>query len=293
MYREIQPLTEDETTLIEKKINEYADSMAPSEPHTEEEQLIFKITDENAAVIGGCVVNIHAWGRAVLAQLWVDERYRRMGIGSMLIRAAENAAKEKNCYYICLGTLDFMARPLYEKHGYRVFTVNHDFPKGHTGWSMSKRLDRNISDYTPVNHSAEERYHVMSGTKDDARIISEGLDRYCEPYLAPEDNDDIPINKKLVDKDGSLIAAVLAEVDADLSTDVNGVWVEKPYRNQGFGSYLLREVEREAKENGSYLLIGAACDWNIAFFMKSGYVVRGTLEDYPKGHTAYEIEKRI
>ena len=293
MNYKMKPLTEEEEDLIEKKINEYADSMAPSEPHTEEEQLVFRITDGASSVMGGCVVNIHAWGRAVLAQLWVDEQYRHQGFGSMLIRAAEKAAREKGCYYLCLGTLDFMARPLYEKHGYRVFTVNHDLPRGHMGWSMSKRLDQCISEYVPANNSAEEHYKVEPGGREEAKIIDEGLDRFCDQFMAPIENDDIPINKKLVDKDGNLIAAVLAEVDADQSTDINGVWVEEPYRNQGIGSYLLSAIEHEAKEKGSYLLIGNACDWNIDFFKKNGYTVRGELPDYPRGHTAYEIEKRI
>ena len=289
----MKPLTEEEESLIEKKINEYADSMAPSEPHTEEEQLVFRISDKERKVIGGCVVNIHAWGRAVLAQLWVDGQYRHQGLGSMLIRAAENAAREKGCYYLCLGTLDFMARPLYEKHGYRVFTVNHDLPRGHTGWSMSKRLDQDLPEYVPANNSAKEHYRVEPGGREDAEIIDKGLDRFCAQFMAPDENDDIPINKKLVDKDGNLIAAVLAEVDADKSTDLNGVWVEEPYRNQGIGSYLLRTIEQEAKEKGSYLFIGDACDWNIDFFKKNSYTVRGELSDYPRGHTAYEIEKRI
>ena len=101
MSFEIKPLTREEEDLIEKKINEYADTMAPSEPHTEEEQLVFKVSDEEGIVIGGCVLNIHEWGRAVLAQLWVVEQHRRHGLGSMLIRAAENAAREKGCYYLC------------------------------------------------------------------------------------------------------------------------------------------------------------------------------------------------
>ena len=293
MNYEIKPLTEEEESLIEKKINEYADSMAPSEPHTEEEQLVFRITDEDRNVIGGCVVNIHAWGRAVLAQLWVDKQYRLHGLGSMLIRAAEKAAREKGCYYLCLGTLDFMARPLYEKHGYKVFTVNHDLPRGHMGWSMSKRLDKGLPEYMPTNNSAKEHYTVEPGGREDAKIIDEGLDRFCDQFMVPDENDDIPLNKKLVDKDGNLIAAVLAEVDADKSTDINGVWVEEPYRNQGIGSYLLNVIEHEAKEKGSYLLIGNACDWNIDFFKKNAYTARGELPDYPKGHTAYEIEKRI
>ena len=93
MKYEIKPLTEEEETFIEEKINVYGDSMAPSEPHTEEEQLVFKVEDEDKNVIGGCVV------RAVLARLWVDGQYRHHGLGSMLIRAAENAAREKNCYF--------------------------------------------------------------------------------------------------------------------------------------------------------------------------------------------------
>jgi len=52
---EIRPLTEEEETFIEEKINVYADSMAPSEPHTEEEQLVFKVEDEDKNVIGGYI----------------------------------------------------------------------------------------------------------------------------------------------------------------------------------------------------------------------------------------------
>ena len=293
MNYEIKPLNTDEVKLIENKINDYADYMAPAEPHTEEEQLVFKIEDAEKNVIAGCVVNIHSWGRAVLAQLWVAEQYRKQGIGSMLIRAAETAAREKGCYYLCLGTLDFMARPLYERHGFKVFTVNNDLPRGHTGWSMSKRLDIDIPEYVPENNSAMVQFKVEPGSKEDAKIIDEGLDRFCDQFMAPDENEDIPLNRKLVDESGNMIAAILAELDADMSTDVNGVWVEEPYRNQGIGSYLLGEVEREAKEKGSYLLIGNACDWNIDFFRKNGYTLRGTLPDYPKGHTAYEIEKRI
>ena len=40
MKYEIKQLTEEEETFIEEKINVYGDSMAPSESHTEEEQLV-------------------------------------------------------------------------------------------------------------------------------------------------------------------------------------------------------------------------------------------------------------
>ena len=253
MKYEIKPLTEEEETFIEEKINVYADSIAPSEPHTEEEQLVFKVEDEDKNVIGGCVVNIHAWGRAVLAQLWVDGQYRHHGLGSMLIRAAENAAREKNCYYLCLGTADYMARPLYEKHGFHVFTINKDIPMGH---------------------------------------VDKGLDEFCEEVV-PDKHEYITLSKKLIDADGNLIAAVICGIDEDDTAFVDGIWVEERYRRQGIGSWLFSEIEREAKEKGAYVILSYCCDWVSAFFFQNGFTPRGKLENYPKGHTAYELEKRI
>lgn len=289
---EVKPLTEEEEDLIEKKINEFADSMAPSEPHTEEERLIFKIADEEGKVIGGCVLNIHLWGRAVLGQLWVDGRYRHHGLGSMLIRAAENAAREKNCYYLCLGTADYMARPLYEKHGFRVFTVNRDIPMGHVSWSLSKRLDKGIPDYLPTDNTAAARYHAEPGSGEDAKTIGKGLGEFCEEVV-PDKHAYIPLSRKLVDVDGNLVAAVISGIDGDDTAEIDGIWVEERYRRQGIGSRLFGEIEREAKKNGAYVILSYCCDWVSGFFFRNGFTPRGELPDYPKGHTAYELEKRI
>ena len=286
------PLEKGEEEQINEKISAYADSMAPPKPHTEEEQLIFKAEDGDGKLVGGCVVNVHAWGRAVLAQLWVDGPWRRHGLGSALIHAAENAAREKGCYYLCLGTADFMARPLYEKHGFRVFTVNRDIPMGHLSWSLSKRLDKGAPDYVPMDNSAAERFSVRSGSSEDAKLIGKGLEDFCVEAV-PDKHEYIPLSKKLVDEDGRLIAAVIAGVDEDDTADLDGIWVEEPYRGQGVGAYLLREIERELEENGAYAILAGCCDWVSGFFLKSGYTVRGELADYPKGHTAYELEKRL
>ena len=59
------------------------------------------------------------------------------------------------------------------------------------------------------------------------------------------------------------------------------------------GSWLFSEIEREAKEKGAYVILSYCCDWVSAFFFQNGFTPRGKLDDYPKGHTAYELEKRI
>ena len=293
MYYEIKLMTEEEEDLLEEKLGEYLDTMASSEPCTPAgEKLVFKAEDAEGNVAGGCAVNIYAWRRAVLGMLWVDERHRKTGLGSMLIRQAEEAARGKGCYYLCLGTTDFQARGLYEKHGFRVFTVNKDIPKGHESWSLSKRLDRPMPEYIPVNNSAEQLYTIRPGTKEDAKIIENGLDLYCRQFVQDE-HDYIELNRKLTDGEGTMIAGIIAGVDEDCTCDIDSIWVEEPYRKQRLGTHLLREAEREAKENGAYVVVTNACDWNVGFFLKNGYTVRGELEDYPKGHRAYELEKRI
>ena len=293
MQYEIRPLTEEDEAFIEKKIGEYAYMMAPPEPGTpEEERIIFRAEDKDGSFAGGCVVNVHEWGRAVLALLWVEDRHRKTGLGSVLLKAAERAARERGCHYMCLGTKDFMARGFYEKHGYTVFTVNRDFPKGHEGWSLSKRIDKEMQNYVPTNNSAAERFAVRPGGKEDVKIIEAGFERYNGQFV-PDGHDDIPTGRKLVDANDNMIAGVIAEVDGWDSCDIGGIWVEEPYRKQGLGTYLLGEVEREAKENGAYVLFTYCCDWVYGFFRKNGFTARGTLPDYPKGHTAYELEKRI
>ena len=285
------PCEEGEDDLIEEKVGAYADSFASLGPHTEEEQLVFKAEDDGK-IVGGCIVYVHQWGRAVLACLWVDEQYRWQGLGSMLIRRAEDAAREKGCYYLCLGTIDFQARPLYEKRGFQIFTTTENIPRGHRSWSLSKRLDRATPDYVPTHNDAAARFEIQPGTKEDGRIIDDGLDRYSDAF-APDEREETELNRKLVDADGRLIAGIVAEVGCWSECDLDSVWVDEAHRGQGLGSRLLHEVEREAKEAGAYIMLTYACDWNVGFFTKNGYTVRGVLEDYPKGHRAYELQKLI
>ena len=289
-YR-LLPCEEGEDDRIDEKVGAYADSFAPPEPRTEEARLVYK-AEADGKIIGGCIVNVRQWGRAVLACLWVDEQYRGQGLGSMLIRKAEDAAREKGCYYLCLGTCDFQARPLYERHGFTVFTATENYPRGHDCWSLSKRLDRAYPDYVPTNNDAARRFEVQPGTKEDGRIIDDGLDRYCDQFT-PVECEQTELNRKLVDADGSLIAGIVAAVGCWHACNLDSIWVKEAHRGQGLGSRLLRDIEREAKEAGAYIVMTCACDWNVGFFQKNGYTVSGVLEDYPKGHRAYELQKLI
>ena len=86
---------------------------------------------------------------------------------------------------------------------------------------------------------------------------------------------------------------MIAEADKGEMGYVNAVFVEEPLRCQGLGTRLLREAEAFAKENGAPMILTSAGDWNVDFFKKNGYQLRGELRDVPKGHDCYELYKNL
>ena len=150
MKYKIEDLTKEEAGYIGEKIN----GIVPREVDAEEEEFVLKIENETGEIIGGCIATAYEyhWSRMFLNDLWVDERYRHHGIGSMILHEVERIAREKGCRVVTLGTASFMARPFYEKHGYTVFTTLKK-PNGYLSYSLVKYLDRDTLEYVPSNNS--------------------------------------------------------------------------------------------------------------------------------------------
>ncbi len=293
MKYDIKPCTEEDEDFIEEKLDAINHSIVPPEEDGENEDIVFKIADDEGNTIAGCILVIGSWKIAELDIIWVDEKYRRKGLGSALIREAEKAARENGCYVMILGTFDFQARPLYEKHGYSLCGTVRDFPRGHENYTLIKRLDQ--SDQEPsLSKDLPTRFEISPGNEDDAEFIIKGLDEYNTSQAARKHKKYIPLEKKLLDADGNLIAAIFAGVGRWNSFEIDMIWVDEPYRNQGIGSELLAETEREAKEHGAYFALAEGLlDWQTGFFKKNGYMTVGTLNDCPKGHCMHVLEKRF
>ena len=72
--------------------------------------------------------------------LFVAEHLRREGVGSKLLKAAEQEAVRRGCKYAFVDTFSFQAPMLYEKHGYKeVFTLN-DYPYTGKRYYYTKEL---------------------------------------------------------------------------------------------------------------------------------------------------------
>ena len=275
---------------IEKLVCDYYFSLVPKVLDIEGEEMICKkVVDKDGNIIAGCTGYIYPWGMMYIDDMWVDEKYRRQELGSNALQAVEKVAKEKGCYLITLGTFDFQARPYYLKHGYTVFATHKDCPKGHEDYELFKRLD--VEHTKRVCKTIE--YEILDGTDDDSDYICDQLDYgFNAKHLEVADHGYIKINRKLINKDGKVVAAIMAGVN---ELDVGWIWkmwVDEEYRHQGLGTRLLKHFEKVAKQKGATVITAPEIfDWNVDFFVKAGYKVFGELQDYPKGHTYYLIEK--
>ena len=289
MKYETMPFVEGDADFLEAKIDAFTDSILPPEEGAEDAYALLKITDEAGELIAGCIVEIDRWKVADLDTLWVDEKHRRQGLGSALIREAERVARGKGCCAMTLGTFDFQARPLYEKHGFTVCGTLRDWPRGHEDYLMIKRLDRPCEGYVPAKVC---RYEIQPADEEDAEAIDAGLGEYNNAQV-PYDHEWISLGKKIADDAGNTVAGCLAGVQGWHCAIIEMIWVDDALRNQGIGSRLLDEIEREAKENGAHTAIAVAFDWSLPFFEKNGYAMAGIREDVPKGHSRYTLQKRL
>ena len=287
-YR-IIPCAEGDDELIAEKLNTITDSKIDFEDTIEDELVVFKVADSDGNIIAGCNLIINCWRIADLDILWVEERYRRQRIGSALIREAEHTAREKGCRFMTLGTFDFRAKPLYEKLGFTVCGIIENCPtEGHTHYDMIKRID------TPSDESAAASctFEIQPGDEDDAEYIDDKLVEYNWSQV-PAVHDFEGIGRKIQGCNDEPAAAGFAGVNFWNIAFLEMLWVDEPHRNQGIGSCLLSEIEREAKEKGACIVMIDARDWNVEFFKKLGYTVYCTLEDYPNGHSKYKLQKRL
>lgn len=96
--------------------------------------------NESGHIIGGIQASPH-WNYCVIELLWVSKENRNTGLGHQLMHELEHYAKEKGFQSIRTETLDFQAKPFYEKLGYKVYGQIDNAPKGHSTYFLIKEIE--------------------------------------------------------------------------------------------------------------------------------------------------------
>ena len=285
MKLEVKPCGENDTELIWEKAFE----QAPTEENAEQETLVFKAIDDNGAFIGGCVLGIDQTKAAEFERLWVAERYRARGVGSALIRTAEQAARERGCRTVLNAyCFDFQkAKPLFERLGYRLIGVAKDWPKGHEGYTLIKTLKDIPRESVSAELFGQAGFAVVPGSDRDGASIASELEAYNRAF-APRSHEYFDTDKKIVNEKGEIVAGCIAGVSGWDTLHIDAFWADEDDGGNGAGEYLLCETEREAKQMGAYLSRAEGTERQAAFFKKHGYTVCVVFEDEPKWFVMYK-----
>ena len=74
------------------KLVEYNLSRVPKTQETDFVNIYKKIVNEKGEIIAGCLAKMYCWNVIYVDILWIDEAYRKQGLGSKLLKEIERIA---------------------------------------------------------------------------------------------------------------------------------------------------------------------------------------------------------
>ena len=95
--------------------------------------------DGRGQVVGGMFGHF-GMGWLYIDYLWLNDAMRSHGLGSGLLRCAEDEARSRGCTGLFLYTYSFQAPDFYQKLGYQIMGVLEDCPPGYQRHYLKKPL---------------------------------------------------------------------------------------------------------------------------------------------------------
>lgn len=128
--------SESEIEFVNNALAQFNDAKVGPDNH---ELLNIVEYDDSGNVIGGILGGTY-WGWMHIDILWVDEKFRKRGIGSKLLQAAEDEARRRGAHSVHVDTMSWQAPDFYKKHGYKIISELNDIPKGNKKYHLIKQL---------------------------------------------------------------------------------------------------------------------------------------------------------
>ena len=131
----------------------------------------------------------------------------------------------------------------------------------------------------------------VGATREAAETVMSGLRAYN--YEKTRDADFQPLRIFLRDEKGEVVGGLLAETYWGW-LDVGSIWVAEHLREHGYGRELMARAEAEGMRRGcTQALLDTFSFQAQGFYERLGYVVAGTLDEFPPGHQRLLMRKRL
>lgn len=95
------------------------------------------------------------------------------------------------------------------------------------------------------------------------------------------------------DRQNRVVGGVMGHTFGDW-LHVSFLWVEESFRNKGYGTKLLKMIEKEGARYGCrHVDLDTLSFQAKPFYEKHGYTLFATLDNYPKGHSKHFLKKDL
>lgn len=136
---------------------------------------------------------------------------------------------------------------------------------------------------------------ALSPAAADLKTISQGIKSFNANHM-PDNVVHEPDTRFAVfarDNSGKVIGGIRANAFWNYCI-IELLWLSDAARGKGIGRQLMNEAEAHARELGFEFARTETLDFQAkSFYEKLGYEVYGELQDYPKGHSAYCLVKKL
>ena len=126
-------------------------------------------------------------------------------------------------------------------------------------------------------------------SESDFESLKQGLNNYNELFTGEVYSETVASFVK--DENGCVLGGILGEIDWDWMY-IRGLWIDEKIRKDGWGSRLLHSLEHYAATKDVYgVRLETTTFQALDFYLKNNYSVFAELENMPKGHTSYFLNK--
>jgi GNAT superfamily N-acetyltransferase len=253
------------------------------------------LRDKDDLIIGGVITSMMT-GVMHLETLWVDEKHRRKGLGSLLVLEAERLGKAKGYPTSQTWTFSFQAPKFYPSIGYKRIATFDGYTNGITEDIFMKRLDKpHPSQPKQIKPELSDFTIHEDATKESMKVIYERMYEYVDQHIGDrlKMHPDTQLNFVIKKPDGQVIGGLLTRCYLK-AMYINQLWVHKSYRGRGYGSELVNTAEQKAKENGCISILASVLSFQSPeFFQKIGFQSFGESDGYPYPTKEFYFIKRI
>jgi GNAT superfamily N-acetyltransferase len=140
-----------------------------------------------------------------------------------------------------------------------------------------------------------KNYIIEKSTREEYNLVDNGIVEYNASKVPfTQEPPFLSINRVIKGIDGDIRAGINSILYCWNCLYIDVLWVKEEFRQNQYGSTLLNEIEKIAKEKGCNLIHLDTFDFQAKdFYLKHGYEIFGVLDDCPSEHKRYFMKKSM